>query len=180
MSDGKTHKLVGAGTGAVVAGFRAKQQKNHHYVVEVVGGALGGYIGGQLPDFLEPAISSWHRDVAHSCTAGGGILALGNALAAIEVACRGNAEKCRALPMEQLGDAFAFVPADPISRLLLSLFELFWRLAAGFVSGLAAGYLSHLALDAVSPRSIPLLTSAGQRRVATAQRARLAKVRAKK
>jgi LexA-binding, inner membrane-associated putative hydrolase len=174
MSDGKTHKLVGEGFGAGVAGFRAKQQRNHHYVVEVVGGALGGYVGGQLPDILEPAISSWHRDIAHSCTAGGGILALGNALAAIESACRENAQKCRALLMEQQDDAFVLVPADLISRLLF-LFELFWRLAAGFVNGLAAGYLSHLALDAMSPRSIPLLTSAGQRRVAVAQRARLAK-----
>lgn len=41
--------------------------------------------------------------------------------------------------------------------LLLNLFELLWRLAAGFANGLAAGYLSHLALDAVTPRSIPLL-----------------------
>jgi len=59
--------------------------------------------------------------------------------------------------MEQQGDVFVFIPADPISRLLLSLFELLWRLAAGFANGLAAGYLSHLALDAVTPRSIPLL-----------------------
>ena len=77
MSDGNTHRLVGAGTGAVVAGFRAKQQKDHHWWGEVACGALGGYVGGQLHDLLEPAISSWHRDVAHSCTAGGAILAMG-------------------------------------------------------------------------------------------------------
>ncbi len=64
MSDGNTHKLVGAGAGAVFAGFRAKEQKDHHWCAEVAGGALGGYIAGQLPDLLEPAISSWHRDVA--------------------------------------------------------------------------------------------------------------------
>jgi hypothetical protein len=160
MSDGKTHRLVGAGTGAVFAGFRAKQQKNHHWWAEVAGGALGGYIGGQLPDLLEPAISSWHRDVAHSCTAGGAIIAMGNALAAFEAACRENAEKCTALQMEQHGNTFVFVPANPISRLLLSLFELLWRVAAGFANGLAAGYVSHLALDYATPRSIPLLTKA--------------------
>jgi hypothetical protein len=64
---------------------------------------------------------------------------------------------CLAIPMEPQGDVFAFVPTDPISRLLLSLFELMWRLAAGFANGLAAGYISHLALDAATPRSIPLL-----------------------
>jgi hypothetical protein len=158
MSDGKTHKFVGAGAGAVAAGFRAKQQKNHHCLAEVVGGALGGYVGGQLPDLLEPAISSWHRNVAHSCTAGGAILAMGNAFTVFEASCRENAEKCRALPMEQEGDVFVFVPADPIARLLLSLFEIFWRIAAGFANGLRAGYISHLALDAMTPRSIPLLT----------------------
>jgi len=157
MSDGKTHRLVGAGTGAVFAGFRAKEQKAPNWWCEVAGGALGGYVGGLLPDVLEPAISSWHRDIAHSCAAGGGVIAMGNALAAFEAACRENAEKCRAIPMEQQGDVFAFVPADPISRLLLSLFELLWRLAAGFANGLAAGYVSHLALDAATPRSIPLL-----------------------
>jgi hypothetical protein len=157
MSDGKTHRLVGAGTGAVFAGFRAKEQKDHHWLAEVAGGALGGYVGGLLPDVLEPAISSWHRDVAHSYTAGGGIVAMRDALAAFVAACRENAEKCRAIPMEQQGDVFVFVPVDPISRLLLDVFELLWRLAAGFANGLAAGYLSHLALDAVTPRSIPLL-----------------------
>ncbi len=63
MPDGKTHKLVGAGTGAVYAGFRAKEQSNQNWCIEVAGGAVGGYVGGQLPDVLEPAISSWHRDV---------------------------------------------------------------------------------------------------------------------
>ncbi len=82
--------------------------------------------------------------------------------------------------MEQQGDKFVPVAVDPFSKFLLDLFALLWRLAAGFANGLAAGYISHLALDAVTPRSIPLLTSAGQRRVATAQRARCAKLRAGK
>jgi hypothetical protein len=159
MSDGKTHKLVGAGAGAVFAGFRAKEQKDHHWWAEVAGGALGGYVAGQLPDLLEPAISSWHRDVAHSYTAGGGIIAIGNAVEAFAAACRENAEKCSAIPMEQQGNVFVPVVVDPLSRFLLDVFELLWRLAAGFVNGLAAGYVSHLALDAMTPRSIPLLTS---------------------
>jgi membrane-bound metal-dependent hydrolase YbcI (DUF457 family) len=36
---------------------------------------------------------------------------------------------------------------------------MFWRFAAGFANGLAAGYVSHLALDAATPRSLPLLVS---------------------
>ena len=159
MPDRKTHKLVGAGTGAVYAAYRAKEQTVPNWWAEVGGGALGGYMGGLLPDVLEPAISPWHRDIAHSCTAGSGILALGNVIAAIEAACRENAEKCGAMSMEKQGDMFVPAPADPISRLLSNIFEFLWRVAAGFVNGLAAGYLSHLALDAGTKRSIPVLTS---------------------
>lgn len=159
MPDSKTHKLVGASSGAVYAAYRAKEQSVPNWWTEVAGGALGGYVGGLLPDVLEPAISSWHRDVAHSCAAGGGIVALRNALAAIEVACRENAEKCRAIPMAPLGGIFVPVAVDPISQFLSTLFEFLWRLAAGFVNGVAAGYISHLALDAATPRSIPLLAA---------------------
>jgi len=58
-------------------------------------------------------------------------------------------------------DAFTFVPApaDPISDLFAKLAELFWRFLAGLANGLAAGYVSHLALDAFTPRSLPLLAS---------------------
>jgi hypothetical protein len=101
-------------------------------------------------------------------------VAMRNALAAFEAACRENAEKCRAIPMEQQGDVFIPVALDPFSKLLMECFTFFWHFVAGFMNGLAVGYLSHLALDAVSLRSIPLLTSAGQRRVLAAQRERLA------
>jgi hypothetical protein len=83
---------------------------------------------------------------------------MGKVFAAIEAACRENAEKSGAISMEQQGDTFVPV-TDPVTRFLSALFELFWRLAAGFFNGLRAGYVSHLALDAMTPRSIPLLTS---------------------
>jgi hypothetical protein len=49
MPDGKTHKLVGAGTGAVYAGYRAKEETNLHWWMEVAGGAFGGYLGVRVP-----------------------------------------------------------------------------------------------------------------------------------
>ncbi|PYU90685.1 MAG: hypothetical protein DMG25_16690 [Acidobacteria bacterium] len=57
------------------------------------------------------------------------------------------------------GNTFVYVPVDPISHLLSNVFEFLWRFLAGFTNGLAAGYVSHLALDAATPRSIPLLTT---------------------
>jgi hypothetical protein len=159
MPDGRTHKLVGAGSGAVYAGYRAKDESDSHWWIEVAGGAFGGYLGGMCPDVLEPAISSWHRGTAHSCATGGGILALKSGLNAFAEACRQNAEKCR--PIDMIKEGNIFIPAIPDSAtlLLLSVFELLWRFLAGLVNGFAAGYVSHLALDAtIGKRSIPLLT----------------------
>jgi hypothetical protein len=82
-----------------------------------------------------------------------------NALNAFAASCRENAEKCKALPMAPQGSIFVVAPLDPLSQLLLNIFELFWRFLTGFTSGLAAGYVSHLALAAVTPRSIPLLSN---------------------
>jgi hypothetical protein len=159
MPNGRTHKFVGAGSGAVYAAYRAKEHHGPNWWIEVAGGAAGGFVGGILPDILEPAISSWHRGAAHSCAAGGGVVAAKSVLTAWEKACRENAEKCRAIQALQLGNTFVPVPADPFSQLLYKLFEALWRFLAGFVNGFAAGYVSHLALDATSSRSIPLLAS---------------------
>ncbi len=164
MPDGRTHKLVGLTAGIWYAAYQAKEQTAENWLLEVAGGALGGYLGGILPDVLEPAISSWHRDVAHSVAAGGTIVSLRDKLMKLEGWCRENAEKCKAIQMEQdtSSQGLKFVPApiDPLSRVIVNICEMFWRLLAGALNGLAAGYVSHLALDAtVGQRSIPLLTS---------------------
>jgi len=159
MPDGRTHKLVGAGAGAVYAGYRAKEESDPHWWIEVAGGAFGGYLGGMCPDVLEPAISSWHRGTAHSCAAGGGIVVLKNGLKAFGDACRESAENCKAIEMIQQGNVFVPAILDPFSLVVLGIFELLWRFLAGFVNGFAAGYVSHLVLDAtIGKRSIPLLT----------------------
>jgi hypothetical protein len=161
MSDRSTHKLAGVGSGAAFAAYRAKDQSFESLLVEVAGGAIGGYLGGILPDILEPAISSWHRSVAHSYISGGAIrgfgqrdvLRVGNGLS-------GQCRNCRALRMIPApSGTFVVAPPDPIQQLLSSLAELFWRLAAGFLNAFTTGYISHLALYALTPRSTPLLTS---------------------
>ena len=163
MPDGKTHKLVGATAGIGYAAYQAKEQAPWNQLIEIAGGLVGGYKGGQLPDVLEPAISSWHRGTAHCCLTGGGIISLRNTLMQWEKFCREKAENCKALrmiPHPSQPNTFIAAPIDPSLQLVMSLLEIFWRFAAGFVNGVAAGYVSHLALDAViGPRSIPLLPS---------------------
>jgi hypothetical protein len=140
--------------------FSGTTKEIRQAVPEVAGEALGGYVGGMCPDLLEPAISSWHRGPARSYAAGGGIVAIRKGLEAFAAVCRENAEKCKAIDMIQSGSVFVPAIPDPLSLLLSPVFELLWRLMAGFVSGFAAGYVSHLALDGIiGKRSIPILTN---------------------
>jgi len=78
-----------------------------------------------------------------------------------ETFCREQAENCKAIQMGLKTPEQVFVPVqlDPLSKLLWTLAECFWRFLAGFTNGLAAGYISHLILDAATPRSIPLLAA---------------------
>ena len=148
MPNRKAHRNVGAASGALIAGYRARAQRPPELLLETAGGALGGLLGGSLPDVLEPVISSWHRDIAHSWAAGAGIIRATSGLQQWESYCReraGHYSRLRA------------VAQDPLFRALHFLAEIFWRLAAGFASGLGAGYASHLLLDALTPRGIPLM-----------------------
>jgi hypothetical protein len=118
--------------------------------------------------FWNLAFSSWHRSAAHSWTAGAAIVYSKDALLRFEKFCREQAHACaeelKTLQTLQMKpdpwqpNLFVPAPADPLLLLSLKIAEMVWRFLAGFENGLAAGYMSHLALDAVTPRSIPLLT----------------------
>jgi hypothetical protein len=162
MPDGKTHKVVSTAMGTAFAICRASGQTGWGWLIEAGGGAAGGCVGGRLPDVLEPANSPWHRGAAHSYATGGLIISLGNAMSVWEAACRKNAERCGAVPMVSRGGYYVPAEVGPLAQFLSVICELFWRFLAGFLNGLAAGYISHLALDAGTPHSIPLLKAGRQ------------------
>jgi len=166
MADRKTHRRAGRVAGGVYAAHRAKGQGVLPCAVETLGGVLGGDLGGIVADVLEPALTSWHRGPAHSCVAGAAVLSLGDPLMRFESYCREQAERnakervtLRAIPDLSREGSFVVVSADPLGQLWLAICEFFWRMLAGFANGVAAGYLSHLALDAGTFRSIPILTN---------------------
>jgi membrane-bound metal-dependent hydrolase YbcI (DUF457 family) len=161
MPTRRTHILVGSPTGAVYAAHRAKSRPPLGRLVQTAGGAFGGAVGSVLPDIFEPAISSWHREGCHSIAAGASIISSSSMFAGFQEFCRRQAEFCRDRPISMVENAegiFVTAPPDPFAKLLSVVGELFWEFVAGFLNGFAAGYVSHLALDAVTPRSIPLLT----------------------
>jgi hypothetical protein len=165
MPGRETHAYVGLASGIGYAAFEAKGQPTLNVLAEVAGGALGGYWGGQLPDVFEPAIHSWHRSIAHSGATGAAIVvAARNTLTDWQAACRKRADDCRAkrdsitmVPHPSQPNLFVPAEGQRWEHFALTMQELFWRFLSGFVNGMAAGYVSHLALDAATPRSIPLL-----------------------
>jgi membrane-bound metal-dependent hydrolase YbcI (DUF457 family) len=162
MAGHRTHIVLGTAAGAGYAAHRAKNRPGAKGLVRVAGGAMGGALGGALPDIFEPAISSWHRGLGHSVAVGSGLASRGYFLAQWEGFCLEKAEQCRVRPTTLVWDPqedfYVQVPPNPLSQLLSTLGELFWEFLAGFLNGLVGGYASHLALDAFTPRSIPLLT----------------------
>lgn len=159
MPGKETHKYVGAAAGVALAAFEAHGQPKNYFLIEMAGGALGGMVGGMAPDWLEPAISSWHRGVCHSASMGGAIIYFQQILSNWANTCRENAAKCRVLPQVEDVHTGQWIPIKPtpMAQAWADIREFLWTLLAGFLNGLAAGYISHLVLDAVTPRSIPLL-----------------------
>lgn len=153
MSRRRIHVVMGVAAGAGTATLVATRNNEERLavVLQAIGGAAGGYHGGILPDVLEPAISARHRGVAHSASA----LAAGGT--AIVKKGRSALDAARAR-VRQLEDALA-MEQDPWRRLSLVVAIIIGHLGLGYAVGIVAGYGSHLALDACTPGSLPLLGS---------------------
>jgi membrane-bound metal-dependent hydrolase YbcI (DUF457 family) len=150
MPNGRTHAVVGMISGAGAVYLLSADQPEGSRVLELCGGLLGGYVGGKLPDWLEPAYCSWHREFAHSVTAGVSVFELGRRfVCSWEDWCRQRAN--------EIEFRRAQLPPGSPQAYLFGLAELFLRMLAGFLAGLVAGYVSHLALDAGTPRGIRLI-----------------------
>lgn len=149
MPNKGTHAAVGVMAGVSAAAYLSRRETDGlARALQLVGGAVGGYHGGVLPDVLEPAITPMHRSIGHSLTLGAG-----GAVAMVrkgEVPLQWARERVMALENELA------TTTDPWMRLVLTLAIALCHLAVGYGVGLAAGYASHLALDALTPSSLPL------------------------
>lgn len=147
MPGRKTHTTVGTLAGVGAALVHARDETGAAKWVEVIGGGAGGYLGGRMPDLLEPGVSRYHRQMAHSVMAL--LAALGISSEVARNHCRAQADAC-ALRSRNAA-------LGPAEQLFAALAELFWRFIAGALGGLQAGYASHLLLDARTPMGLPLL-----------------------
>jgi hypothetical protein len=141
VPNGKAHAVFGTASGGVAAFCLALRDENGSPVVESVGGALGGYVGGRLPDWLEPSLGNpRHRSHCHSWAALGldaGAAAKWLQKVQSDLRNRAHQHKERCTEVDDWPEAaWHWV----LHALLM--------LASGLVAGLAAGVASHLVLDA--------------------------------
>jgi hypothetical protein len=148
----KTHVRAGVISGGVVAAYRARNGSPASRILEAVGGMLGGWVGGQMPDELEPAsLGGCHRSFCHSWSALiAGVQVMDATITGWERQCRKNADIAANRRKNEVG-------LTDLQGFFLLVQEMAWRIAAGILAGLITGYGSHLALDAFTPQCLPLL-----------------------
>lgn len=149
MPNGRTHKRVGEAAGALTAFVMADGQPMADRLIETFGGALGGHFGGSLPDLIDPATSPNHRSLGH------GVVPV-----AAGVRCtvpnvgewqNGLREQARFHAANRENAQTDF------DTFFHGVAEIVFRLGAGAIPGLIAGYVSHVALDAGTPKGLPII-----------------------
>lgn len=150
MPNRKTHTDVGVYAGAATAAYKARNADNAvDFFAELAGGAIGGYFGALAPDKIDPPTSPNHRSTGH------GIVPLAAAgrfawerLPSAQQMLRDEADRRRQLAQQA---------ASPLLSFWHFLVGALCRVGAGAAAGFIGGYASHVALDARTPASLPLL-----------------------
>jgi hypothetical protein len=144
------HAATSTPAGAGYAFYKANQQNGLARTIEVLGGALGGYCGGILPDCIDPPFHPGHRSLAH------GIVPVATAGAIWNQGLDGWQNQLRRLADEH--NYRRSLAADPAAVAWHALAEWALRMLAGFLAGLGAGYVTHVMLDFGTPRCLPLIS----------------------
>jgi len=149
------HRPVGAVAGAGYSAYRAHLRYRRRpapavpVVAETIGGFAGGWLGGAMPDWIDPPTSPNHRNFGH------GIATVGGAVAWTADFVLDLQEKLRAQADNLQANRWRL--ASGAERTLSVVAEFFLRLLAGLLNGLIAGYASHLALDFCTPSGLPVV-----------------------
>lgn len=145
----KEHKFVAGVVGGATALVFAADQKPLQMIAEVAGGLFIGGHAGTWADCIEPGISSYHRQEAHAVVPSlvGANFVFQN-LTSFQGSLRQTAAQCFELAQNT---------PDPLQGLVSLLVGLGLHFIAGAVPAVATGYLSHVALDACTPRGVPVL-----------------------
>lgn len=149
MANRPYHDGFGALAGSVTAAYCARSESSENLLIECAGGALFGMLGSRLPDVFDPPTHPNHRSLGHGalqCTSA--ITWAGTHVPEVQATLRAEAAR--------LAEAGARSNSD-LERCAYLMAELGLRILSGAVPGALAGYASHLALDATTPKGLPLI-----------------------
>lgn len=139
MPNRDVHVPVSVSAGGLVAGVCAIDQPIEVLLSRTAGGAIGGWLGGLMPDIIDPSKNGPnHRSLGH------GIIP-------VSLICSIGFEKFLSLRdhLKDKSDRARFDDDLSTSLLLEALI--------GAMDGFIAGYLAHLALDARTPKGLPII-----------------------
>jgi hypothetical protein len=129
--------------------YRGRPAKELPIAAEAIGGFAGGWLGGALPDIIDPPTSPQHRNFGHGvATVAGVVTWTADALMDLQERLRSQADRLQE-DRWQLQNDFDLA--------ISTIAELALRFLAGLLDGLIAGYVTHLALDFWTPGGIPLI-----------------------
>lgn len=155
MPNRDLHRPTSTIAGGIYAGCRARRRYRRTpqplpaIVVESTGGIVGGWLGGILPDVIDPPTSPDHRNFGHGMATVAGVIALSaESIIGLQEMLRERADAVRANRWRLATD---------FERTMNDLLEYFLRFLAGALDGLLAGYVTHLALDLGTPRGLPII-----------------------
>jgi hypothetical protein len=112
--------------------------------------ALGGAVGGVLPDGIDPPMHSGHRSWGHGLAPVTTATVVWNqGLDGWQDVLRQRANYYAQLRMQA---------TDLLSTAWHGFVEWVLRLLSGFVAGIGAGYVTHVGLDLGTPRCLPLIS----------------------
>jgi hypothetical protein len=149
MPNRDVHLPAGAIVGAGYAAYHAWEFPPVQLLVETAGGAVGGAMGGALPDAIDVSTSPRHRAAAHSMGLTGAVgYFLNERLPEWQAGLRSQGQHYAQLRV-----------ASPalLPQVGYGILEFLCYLLSGLLAGLLAGYASHLALDSLTPSSLPIL-----------------------
>ena len=148
MPNRDTHRPFGMAVGGGYALWGAQNESWEYRAVEAAGGVIGGWLGAALPDWIDPPLRPDHRHVGHGAA---------NVIGAVWMSADAmlNLQRRLRRRANRLAQQRPFLEND-LARFLSWLEECVLRFLAGLLNGLVAGYLSHLFLDALTARGIPV------------------------
>ena len=149
MKNRRTHNVGGAVVGGGAALVKSAGQPAGCLALKTAGGVLAVIGLGMLPDVIEPAVHPDHRSLIHEEAPA---VVLGS-LATQYFDSR--QASLRALVEQQV--SLEMQSHSQLTQLWHAFLELLFRLLAGAVAGRLGGYGSYLALDAFTPRILPLI-----------------------